>query len=608
MRGVLLFAGGAVFALAIAILHPALLTGIRDQIQATLLTTQPRSAARYENAIVVTDMNEGGIRHFLGPHLNVRTKDIANDDWGAGVSLELTVNESGRVVAARAVDGSKKFFAEAEKIGLQLNFVPFRRQGKAIVARIPHFHIGVYPPERRPDYVVEFPEIKDWSSLSIAVRRAGTSGSYLYDLAIKGDGSVTFEGVSVAVPGKHRATISRKDLEALVDVLRRKKFFWLYDAYESSINHQAWWEMRVTFDGRTRRLVDYEGLAVGMPDAAKDIEYAIEAAVDIDRWFRGNAATAQSLLAEGWDFRAKSDANDLILAGVARGGPVEVMRDLLELGLAVRPDTRALAAAAERGHADMLGTLLGQQVKWSASALGDALVEGAGTGKEDIALALLQAGADPAYQQRRDWPRQTPLIAAAKAASVDVTTLLLRWFAKGRYETVTRITGGVLVKPWEMRDASPQAIAKFVNMQNSDGDTALLAAINGGGIQPGESEAQYYSRRRAIAKILLDAGANIEARGKLGRTPLVENAFDADMARLLLARGANVNARDSQGGTALMHCWTVELAQVLLEAGADPDAKDKEGRSAVEHAWEIRELEVAAFIRKWKAEHPAKAR
>jgi hypothetical protein len=53
-------------------------------------------------------------------------------------------------------------------------------------------------------------------------------------------------------------------------------------------------------------------------------------------------------------------------------------------------------------------------------------------------------------------------------------------------------------------------------------------------------------------KVLLDSGANIEAKDKRGRTPLILAAQhgQVETVRLLLAKGADVNARDRDGWTA----------------------------------------------------------
>ena len=76
-------------------------------------------------------------------------------------------------------------------------------------------------------------------------------------------------------------------------------------------------------------------------------------------------------------------------------------------------------------------------------------------------------------------------------------------------------------------------------------------------------------------RVLLDAGAEIDARDSAGRTPLMY-ASDNGVMELLLSRGANVRATDSQKQTALHFCaysnWGIRAAQLLVAAGADKDA------------------------------------
>ena len=78
-----------------------------------------------------------------------------------------------------------------------------------------------------------------------------------------------------------------------------------------------------------------------------------------------------------------------------------------------------------------------------------------------------------------------------------------------------------------------------VNAKDSFGDTPLhAAAING---------------QADVVKLLLAAGADVNAKGWIGYTPLHHAAYDghADVAKLLLAAGADVNARNTVGDTPL---------------------------------------------------------
>jgi hemoglobin len=74
----------------------------------------------------------------------------------------------------------------------------------------------------------------------------------------------------------------------------------------------------------------------------------------------------------------------------------------------------------------------------------------------------------------------------------------------------------------------------------------------------------------AIAQVLLDGGAALEARDKKGETPLrrAVNCGHPEFVSLLLARGADVNSRDKQGCTPLHAARRPEMVALLREHGA----------------------------------------
>jgi len=75
----------------------------------------------------------------------------------------------------------------------------------------------------------------------------------------------------------------------------------------------------------------------------------------------------------------------------------------------------------------------------------------------------------------------------------------------------------------------------------------------------------------AIARVLLDGGADLEARDKKGETPLrrAVNCGHPEFVSLLLAHGADVNARDDAGKSMLVQAAQhPDVQQVLREAGA----------------------------------------
>ncbi|MBA3323060.1 MAG: ankyrin repeat domain-containing protein [Pyrinomonadaceae bacterium] len=86
-------------------------------------------------------------------------------------------------------------------------------------------------------------------------------------------------------------------------------------------------------------------------------------------------------------------------------------------------------------------------------------------------------------------------------------------------------------------------------------------------------------------KMLLAAGANVNAAGAYGKTPLIAAAAQghAGIVRLLLERGAEINARKSDGFTALISAVFFgheEVVRTLLAHNADVSLADRTGSTA----------------------------
>lgn len=95
---------------------------------------------------------------------------------------------------------------------------------------------------------------------------------------------------------------------------------------------------------------------------------------------------------------------------------------------------------------------------------------------------------------------------------------------------------------------------------------------------------------------------DVHARDPLGVTPLHVAATrgDADAVRILLEAGAKIDARAEHDYTPLHEAAEQGHAgavQVLLDAGADPFAKNGDGRDPARLAEAFGEAEIAAVIR-----------
>lgn len=84
----------------------------------------------------------------------------------------------------------------------------------------------------------------------------------------------------------------------------------------------------------------------------------------------------------------------------------------------------------------------------------------------------------------------------------------------------------------------------------------------------------------------LSSGANVEARDRDGRTPLLlaTHGNHVDVARLLIAAGADVNAKDSISDTPFLYAGAEgrnEILKMTLQAGADLASTNRYGGTAL---------------------------
>jgi ankyrin repeat protein len=87
---------------------------------------------------------------------------------------------------------------------------------------------------------------------------------------------------------------------------------------------------------------------------------------------------------------------------------------------------------------------------------------------------------------------------------------------------------------------------------------------------------QIRSREPAIAKFLIDKGANVNTKSNDGITPLygacVGSGPDFELIQLLIARGADINAKNNNSRTPLLEITSfgnLEIARFMIEHGAD---------------------------------------
>lgn len=122
-----------------------------------------------------------------------------------------------------------------------------------------------------------------------------------------------------------------------------------------------------------------------------------------------------------------------------------------------------------------------------------------------------------------------------------------------------------------------------INARTKDGKTPLMYAA-------------YGNKNPKVIKVLLDASADINARDKDESTPLMyaaSNNKNPEIIKALLEAGADVNARDKNGWTSLIiasgNNENLEIIEILLDAGADVNVRTEDGWTSLMYAQERNE-------------------
>ncbi|ROT82024.1 Ankyrin repeat and SOCS box protein 2 [Penaeus vannamei] len=107
--------------------------------------------------------------------------------------------------------------------------------------------------------------------------------------------------------------------------------------------------------------------------------------------------------------------------------------------------------------------------------------------------------------------------------------------------------------------------------------------------------------REEVVEILVEAGADVNAKGSEGRTPLHEASSSGQegVAEILTANGADLNAKTDDGSTPLYLASLnghVAVVETLARKGADLDEKKSEGFAPLHRAAQYGHVEVIKLL------------
>lgn len=487
------------------------------------------------------------------------------------LSNEIDLDDVASGVPKQWMSEFKKVIAEAQDEVRGLHYRPFERDGHAVFARFEE-DVPVVPPEMLPGPHVDFPEIRKWNSLRMSLERTGCFGACpSYSIEVHGDGTVFYNGNGyVAVLGHHSGQVSEQAVLSMLDAFRAADFFSLRNSYREGVTDNPTFTTSIQFDDHSKKVIDYVGREVGMPAAVTRLEDTIDRVADSERWTKGDSGTVPALEGESTDFTSQRAAD--ILARVAMYGSADAVRQLVAAGVPLNGHDdmgdSPLGRAASRGDLDMLRSILQGGADTDPPAMLMALSQAAAAGNLDCVKLLIKAGANPNARPVLDGPPivrgegDPPIVAAASSGVPSVVEEILKYHPD-------------------------------ISARGTENRTALIAAVDAYTWFDSQNK---NVDRVSVVRLLLAAGAKVDARDDKGNTALTENASNRAIAALLLQHGADINASNNDGWTALFSASSADLTRFLLQHGANLNVRDKDGKTPLECAKQYGNAEIVAVL------------
>jgi ankyrin repeat protein len=201
-----------------------------------------------------------------------------------------------------------------------------------------------------------------------------------------------------------------------------------------------------------------------------------------------------------------------------------------------------------------------------------------------MTVMICASGCGPSEQEEQ---RQAAKLQKAKEKDAQRQAILAQnELDRKLFNALPEITGGKLPRVEYIR----RLISEGADVNAERDYTSLMKAAR-------------HSNTTEIVTVLIEAGADVNARDYHGQTPLmfaVGRYYPVpEVVTLLIESGAYVHARDKQGKTLLMEAadnsWpTPEVVTLLIEAGADVNIETDDGKTAL---WFADDREIIKLLK-----------
>ncbi|KAK2589788.1 hypothetical protein QQS21_012532 [Conoideocrella luteorostrata] len=310
-------------------------------------------------------------------------------------------------------------------------------------------------------------------------------------------------------------------------------------------------------------------------------------------------------------------------------GDIEIIKRLLKVCNLKKTDNNrrtGLHHAAEKGYSEIALLLIQRHADLKAqdSRGRTALHFAAEHGRNGTAQVLISGGADVNQKDNERW---TALFLAARNGYETTVRMLVGRGADVNVEDKKKWTA-LFAAAENLQGKTVQALIELggdIHMKDKLGQTVLNIAMTRARDKltwyPDPAPVTDRSALFAVIKqgheeilqVLLDCGADIEARDYLGDTPLSRAARMGHEAvvKQLLEKGADVEAKDTRYGQTSLS-WAAQIGhkavvKQLLEKGADVEAKDtRYGQTSLSWAAQIGHKAVVKQLLKKGADVEAK--